>query len=137
MAVLRVIVGQRYSTIAWVPEPLGSWALPLLHERINNGESPLPKAAAQLKQVCQQLANLAIAVLNREYSNVTWVLASADIPHMVLGNRSKTLTCQEWGSPIVEKTQVAVGANHGNMRSLAKISTIGVLQIISQVQKRL
>ena len=27
-----VIVGQGYSTIAWIPEEQGSWALPLLHE---------------------------------------------------------------------------------------------------------
>ncbi|MEG4858322.1 hypothetical protein QUB75_11950 [Microcoleus sp. K1-B6] len=29
-----VIIGQGYSTIAWIPEAQGSWALPLLHERI-------------------------------------------------------------------------------------------------------
>ena len=29
-----VTVGQGYSTIAWVPEAEGSWALPLLHERV-------------------------------------------------------------------------------------------------------
>ena len=28
-----VTVGQGYSTIAWIPEVEGSWALPLLHER--------------------------------------------------------------------------------------------------------
>jgi hypothetical protein len=28
-----VVVGQGYSTIAWIPEAEGSWALPLLHER--------------------------------------------------------------------------------------------------------
>jgi hypothetical protein len=26
-----VIVGQGYSTVAWIPEEQGSWALPLLH----------------------------------------------------------------------------------------------------------
>jgi hypothetical protein len=74
-----VIVGQGYSTIAWIPEPQGSWALPLLHERISSGESPIPKAATQLKQVCEQLTNPVLAVLDREYGNATWVLAQADI----------------------------------------------------------
>jgi hypothetical protein len=31
-----VTVGQGYSTIAWIPEPEGSWALPLRHERITS-----------------------------------------------------------------------------------------------------
>lgn len=74
-----VIVGQGYSTIAWIPEEQGSWALPLLHERINSGEAAIPKAAAQLKQVCEQIANPVIAVLDREYGNATWVLAQAEI----------------------------------------------------------
>jgi hypothetical protein len=75
-----VIVGQGYSTIAWIPEQQGSWALPLLHERISSGESPISKAATQLKQVCEQLTNPVLAVLDREYGNATWVLAQADIP---------------------------------------------------------
>jgi hypothetical protein len=75
-----VIVGQGYSTIAWIPEPQGSWALPLLHERMSSGESPISKAATQLKQVCEQLTNPVLAVLDREYGNATWVLAQADIP---------------------------------------------------------
>jgi hypothetical protein len=74
-----VIVGQGYSTIAWIPEAQGSWALPLLHERINSGEAPIPKAAEQLQQVCKQIANPVIAVLDREYGNATWVLAQAEI----------------------------------------------------------
>ena len=74
-----VIVGQGYSTIAWIPEEQGSWALPLLHERISSGESPIPKAAEQLKQVCEQTTNPVLAVLDREYGNATWVLAIAEI----------------------------------------------------------
>lgn len=74
-----VIVGQGYSTIAWIPEEQGSWALPLLHERISSGESPIPKAAEQLKQVCKQIKNPVLAVLDREYGNATWVLAQAEI----------------------------------------------------------
>jgi DDE superfamily endonuclease len=74
-----VIVGQGYSTIVWIPEDQGSWAIPVLHERINSGESPILKAAEQIKQVCEQIANPVIAVLDREYGNATWVLAQAEI----------------------------------------------------------
>ena len=76
-----VIVGQGYSTIAWIPEAQGSWALPLLHERISSGSSPILQAASQLKLVCEQSVNPVLAVLDREYGNACWVLAltQADI----------------------------------------------------------
>jgi hypothetical protein len=73
------IVGQGYSTIAWIPEAHGSWALPLLHERISSGSSPILQAASQLKLVCEQSVNPVLAVLDREYGNTTWVLAQASI----------------------------------------------------------
>jgi hypothetical protein len=47
-------VGQSYSTLAWIPETKGSWALPVRHERITSFETPLSKAAFQLKQVTRQ-----------------------------------------------------------------------------------
>jgi hypothetical protein len=74
-----VIIGQGYSTIAWIPEAQGSWALPLLHERISSGSSPILQAASQLKLVCEQSVNPVLAVLDREYGNASWVLAQADI----------------------------------------------------------
>jgi hypothetical protein len=74
-----VIIGQGYSTIAWIPEAQGSWALPLLHERISSGASPILQAASQLKLVCEQSVNPVLAVLDREYGNANWVLAQADI----------------------------------------------------------
>lgn len=74
-----VIIGQGYSTIAWIPEAQGSWALPLLHERISSGSSPILQAASQLKLVCEQSVNPVLAVLDREYGNANWVLAQADI----------------------------------------------------------
>jgi hypothetical protein len=74
-----VIIGQGYSTIAWIPETEGSWALPLLHERISSWSSPIEKAASQLKLVCEQSINPVLAVLDREYGNASWVLAIADI----------------------------------------------------------
>ncbi|MCW6050889.1 hypothetical protein QUB60_19985 [Microcoleus sp. A2-C5] len=60
-----VIIGQGYSTIAWIPEAQGSWALPLLHERISSGSSPILQAASQLKLVCEQSLHPVLAVLDR------------------------------------------------------------------------
>ncbi|MEG4818448.1 NF041680 family putative transposase, partial [Microcoleus sp. K5-D4] len=73
------ILGQGYSTIAWIPETGGSWALPLLHERISSESSPILQAASQLKLVCEHSLNPVLAVLDREYGNASWVLAQADI----------------------------------------------------------
>jgi hypothetical protein len=50
-----VTLGQGYSSLVCIPQEQGSWALPLLHERITSFETPLEKAAAQLKQVCVAL----------------------------------------------------------------------------------
>ena len=57
-----ITVGHGFSTIAWVPEAQGSWALPLRHERITSFETPLSRAAFQLKQVCLHLRVRPIAV---------------------------------------------------------------------------
>jgi hypothetical protein len=57
-------MGQGYSTIAWIPEAHGSWALPLLQERISSGSSPILQAASQLKLVCSQSVNPVLAVLD-------------------------------------------------------------------------
>ncbi len=43
-----VTVGQGYSTIAWLPEKAGSWAMPIRNERITSYETPISKAAWQL-----------------------------------------------------------------------------------------
>src|SRR4028119_1644988 len=36
-----VAVGYGYSTLAWIPEEQGSWAVPLRHERITSWDSPI------------------------------------------------------------------------------------------------
>ncbi|MEH2279494.1 MAG: hypothetical protein V7K40_33130 [Nostoc sp.] len=50
-----VTSAEGYSTIVWLPQVEGSWALPLLHERITSFTNPIEKAVAQLKQVCEKL----------------------------------------------------------------------------------
>jgi hypothetical protein len=62
-----VTVGQGYSSLLCVPEMTGSWVLPLLHERITSFESPLTKAADQLKQVCDALDHRPLSMWDAEY----------------------------------------------------------------------
>jgi hypothetical protein len=72
-------IGQGYSTIAWLPEKEGSWALPLRHERITSFESPISKATWQLKQVCKHISQKVLVVLDSEYGNGSWVNQTAEI----------------------------------------------------------
>lgn len=76
----KVTIGQGYSTIAWIPEDQGSWALPLRHERINSWSSPIQTAAWQLAQVAKHSSRRVLALLDREYGNAKWVKACAAIP---------------------------------------------------------
>lgn len=75
-----VTVGQGYSTLAWIPNQTGSWALPLRHERITSWESPISKAVWQLRQVCQELSCRPLSLWDSEYGCASFVLKSADIP---------------------------------------------------------
>ena len=75
-----VTVGQGYSTIAWLPEKQGSWALPLRHERITSYEKPISKAVWQLKQVSKQIKQKVLVVLDSEYGNGSWVKQAGNIP---------------------------------------------------------
>jgi hypothetical protein len=79
-----ITVGQGYSTIAWVPEAQGSWALPLLHERIASHEKPVAKAAQQLKQVCGCIPDRCLALLDAEYGCAPFVQQVAGVPCDVL-----------------------------------------------------
>ncbi|MBW4489491.1 MAG: transposase [Trichocoleus desertorum ATA4-8-CV12] len=74
-----VTVGHGYSTLAWIPEAQGSWALPLLHERISSFESPISKAAGQLKAVCEQLQGRPLSLWDAEYGCAPFILQTAAI----------------------------------------------------------
>jgi DDE superfamily endonuclease len=74
-----IVIGHGYSTIAWLPENESSWALPLRHERITSWESPIGKAAWQLKQVLKHCTQKVLVLLDREYGNAKWVLAIAEL----------------------------------------------------------
>lgn len=74
-----VTLGQGYSTIAIVPETEGSWALPLLHERITSFENPIQKAAAQLKLVCSNLPTRPISLWDAEYGCASFIKQTSEI----------------------------------------------------------
>ena len=74
-----VTVGQGYSTIAWLLEEVGTWTLPLRQERITSHETPISKAAWQLKQVSKHLSTKTLVVLDSEYGNGSWVNQTEDI----------------------------------------------------------
>lgn len=74
-----ITVGHGFSTIAWIPEAQGSWALPLRHERITSFETPTSRAAFQLRQVCKNLQVRPIATYDSEYGNASFVKQTAGI----------------------------------------------------------
>ena len=74
-----VTVGQGYSTLAWIPEAQGSWAVPLLHERITSFDNPVDKVIAQLHLVCKSLATRIVFLGDAEYGCTRFVAGSADI----------------------------------------------------------
>jgi hypothetical protein len=74
-----ITLGQGYSTLAWIPEESGSWALPLRHERITSFENPLSKAAFQLRQACQQLEVRPLSLWDSEYGCASFLKLTADI----------------------------------------------------------
>lgn len=74
-----ITLGQGYSTIAWIPEKKGSWALPLRHERITSFDTPLSLAAYQLRQVCQELKVRPVSLWDSEYGNASFLRQTQDI----------------------------------------------------------
>lgn len=75
-----ITLGHGYSTLVWVPEEQGSWALPLLHERISSQETAFRVASQQLRSVQSQLPARAISLWDAEYGCAPFLLATADIP---------------------------------------------------------
>ncbi len=94
---LPITKGEGYSTIAWIPEQSGSWALPLRHERITSWETPIDKAVWQLLQVCKHLPSRPISLWDSEYGCAPFVLKTADIAADKL-MRLRSNFCL-WGAP--------------------------------------
>lgn len=92
-----VTAGYGYSTLAWVPETEGSWALPLRHERITSWENPISKAVWQLQQVCPQLPSRPLTLWDIEYGCAAFVIKTAEINADKL-MRLRSNLCL-WGEP--------------------------------------
>lgn len=74
-----ITLGHGYSTITWIPQEQGSWALPLLHERITSLDTPIGKAATQLRQVCAQISVKVLFLGDGEYGSAPFLKQTADI----------------------------------------------------------
>lgn len=74
-----VTLGQGHSTLAWLPQVQGSWALLLLHERITSAEPPIEKAVAQLRQVCQKVTTRPLSLWDAEYGCAPFLLKTAEL----------------------------------------------------------
>lgn len=74
-----ITLGHGYSSLAWIPEGQGSWALPLRHERIYSHETPISRAVLQLKQVCRYLQQRPITLWDSEYGCASFVEKTARI----------------------------------------------------------
>ncbi|MDJ0677796.1 MAG: NF041680 family putative transposase [Calothrix sp. MO_167.B42] len=92
-----ITIGQGYSTIAWIPEDSGSWALPLRHERITSWETPIEKATWQLQQVCENLPIRPITVWDSEYGCAPFVEKTTNIKADLLVRLRSNLCL--WGAP--------------------------------------
>jgi len=74
-----ITLGHGYSTLAWIPEESGSWALPLRHERITSFDSPLTLGAFQLSKVSSELKVRPLSLWDSEYGCAPFLKLTADI----------------------------------------------------------
>ena len=73
-------VGYGYSTLVWIPEAQGSWAVPLLHERITSWDSPISQAVQQLSSVSAHLPSRALSLWDSEYGCAPFINQTAELP---------------------------------------------------------
>jgi hypothetical protein len=92
-----ITVGYGYSTLAWIPQEKGSWALPFLHERITSWDSPISLAAQQLSRVSKNLPSRAISLWDSEYGCAPFINQTASVPVDKL-MRLRSNLCL-WGTP--------------------------------------
>jgi hypothetical protein len=116
-----ITVGHGYSTLAWIPEESGSWALPLCHERITSYETPLTRAAFQLKQVCRHLKVRPLTVWDSEYGCASFVRMTASIEADKI-MRSRPNRCL-WMSPPLPSGKKGRPRKHGEKFKLSDPTT--------------
>jgi hypothetical protein len=92
-----IAVGYGYSTLAWIPEAQGSWAVPLRHERITSWDSPISQAVQQLSSVSADLPSRALSLWDSEYGCAPFINQTAELPVDKL-MRLRSNLCL-WGTP--------------------------------------
>ena len=95
-----ITIGADCSTVSWVPESAGSWAPPLLFERISSAETPLQKGADQLRSISKAVQALDVRLVSlwdSEYGCAPFVNATYDIPAAKLFRLRPNLCL--WGPP--------------------------------------
>lgn len=73
-----VTVGHGYATLAIIPEPNHSWALPFPQQRILN-QKPAETGAQQLRQVCEHLRVRPLSLWDSEYGTAVFMQATRDV----------------------------------------------------------
>ena len=95
-----ITIGADFSTVSWVPESAGSWAPPLLFERISSAETPRQKGADQLRSISKAVQALDVRLVSlwdSEYGCAPFVNATYDIPADKLFRLRPNLCL--WGPP--------------------------------------
>jgi len=73
-----ITIGHGYSSLVVIPERHTSWALTLLHERIQD-QKPVNSGAQQLRRVCQTLSVRPLSLWDSEYGCPTFLKETADV----------------------------------------------------------
>ncbi len=115
-----VTLGQGYSTLAWIPEEAGSWALPISHDRITSFESPLSKGAFQLRQACKELKVRPISMWDSEYAVAPFIKLTKGIEADFL-MRLRPNRCLWTAPPVYQKK--GRPKKHGDKFNLSQSET--------------
>jgi hypothetical protein len=105
-----VTIGQGYATLAVIPEPNQSWALPFPQQRLLN-QKPAESGAQQLRQVCAHLPVRPLSIWDSEYGSAVFLLATADVPADKL-IRLRTNLCLE-GPTKPHRSKYGLAPKHG------------------------
>jgi len=74
-----ITVGHQYSTIAWIPQEPGSWALFLSHDRVPSSTTASEQAVAQMRAVCAVLPDRPVLLADAAYGTAPFRTATAPL----------------------------------------------------------
>jgi hypothetical protein len=116
-----ITLGHGYSTLALIPQNQGSWSLPLLHERITSFDTPLTKAAQQLKLVCNHIQQRPLTLWDSEYGCASFLKLTQDVEADKI-MRLRPNRCL-WTEPQIELGRRGRPRKHGTKFKLAEKKT--------------